>query len=137
MVEHSYKKFIFFLVFKLKVTQVHTYPDFRLWQIGPSGYLLSGGHIWIPISGKQSFQFLQLLAREVCPLPPLSFILFFLVIFIQTISFQSSSGFAHTHPPIVTPGIVSQTPSGSAAVAMTHWVLRLFCVGIGVIRVIV
>ena len=53
--------------------KTHPYPRFCQW--GPHGNVFSGADIWIPISGKKRFQFLQLLWGEMCPLSPLALVI--------------------------------------------------------------
>ena len=62
---------------------VRTHPDTWFWKGGPHGNILSGTNVWIPISGKQCFQFLKLLRGKMCALPPLTFIIY--VVFVVVI----------------------------------------------------
>lgn len=52
----------------------NSYPDPGLCEIGPHGYLLPCAHVRIAIPLESGLQFLQLLAGEVSPLPPLAFL---------------------------------------------------------------
>lgn len=54
-----------------KAGGLQSYPDSCLRQVGPDCNLLSGAHVWITVSLESGFQLLELLAGEVCPLPPL------------------------------------------------------------------
>ena len=62
---------------------VRTHPDTWFWKGGPHGNILSGTNVWIPISGKQCFQFLKLLRGKMSALPPLTFIIY--VVFVVVI----------------------------------------------------
>lgn len=53
------------------VEGLQSYPDSCLCQVGPDCNLLPGAHVWITVSLESGFQLLELLAGEVCPLPPL------------------------------------------------------------------
>lgn len=48
-----------------------THPDPSLGEVGPYCNLLSGAHVRVAVPLKGGLQFLQLLASEVCSLPPL------------------------------------------------------------------
>lgn len=52
-------------------TQGNTHPDPGLCEVGPHGYLLPRAHVRVAIPLESGLQFLQLLAGEVSPLPPL------------------------------------------------------------------
>jgi len=54
-------------------------PNSGLCEVGPHRNLLSGRHIWISVSGKKSFQLLQLLRGEMGSLSSLSFFLSILI----------------------------------------------------------
>lgn len=52
-----------------------THPDSGLCEVGPHGYLLPGAHVRVTIALEGGLQFLQLLAGEMSPLPPLPLLL--------------------------------------------------------------
>lgn len=53
-------------------THGDTNPDPSLCEVSPHGYLLPCAHVRVAIPLESGFQFLQLLAGEVSPLPPLA-----------------------------------------------------------------
>ena len=60
-----------------------THPDSWLGDVGPHGDLLPGAHVGVPVPREQRLQLLQLLRREVRPLPPLPLVLVFLRLGVQ------------------------------------------------------
>lgn len=52
-----------------------THPDPGLCEVGPHGYLLPRAHVRVAVALESGLQFLQLLAGEVGPLPPLPLLL--------------------------------------------------------------
>lgn len=51
------------------------YPHSCLCEVCPHGYLLPRAHVWVAVPLEGGLELLQLLAREVCPLPPLLLLL--------------------------------------------------------------
>lgn len=66
-----------------------SYPDSRLREIGPDGDLLARAHVRVTVPLECGLELLQLLAREVRPLPPLPLFLRRIIggVFVFTLDF--------------------------------------------------